>query len=237
MRVRLAQATRAELERRKRAAGLVTYDDLLTRLRSTLGGPHGELAVARLRARYRVVLIDEFQDTDPVQWEIVHRAFGEGDVALVLIADPKQAIYAFRGADVHAYLAAASAARVRATLQVNWRSDQALIDALDALFAGARLGHSEIAYRTVRACPANKGSRLAGAPIGAPLRIRLVDRTQPSVELTAAGFASAPSARAHIAADLAADVVALLDSGARGGRRRLRPVTSRCLCSHTATPR
>ena len=83
---------------------MVTYDDLLTRLRDTLAGPNGEQAVARLRARYRVVLIDEFQDTDPVQWEIVHRAFGTGGVALVLIADPKQAIYAFRGADVHAYL-------------------------------------------------------------------------------------------------------------------------------------
>ena len=52
------------------------------------------------------MLVDEFQDTDPVQWEIMHRAFGLGGTTLVLIGDPKQAIYAFRGADVHAYLEA-----------------------------------------------------------------------------------------------------------------------------------
>ena len=134
----------------------MTYDDLLVRLRDTLLGPHGEAAVARLRSRYSVVLIDEFQDTDPVQWEIVSRAFDAGAVALVLIADPKQAIYAFRGADVHAYLAAARSAAARATLQTNRRSDQTLVDALDALFAGARLGHPEIAYRTVRATAAHQ---------------------------------------------------------------------------------
>ena len=50
------------------------------------------------------MLVDEFQDTDPVQWDIVRRAFGDGGVTLVLIGDPKQAIYAFRGADVYAYL-------------------------------------------------------------------------------------------------------------------------------------
>ncbi|MGO9972629.1 MAG: UvrD-helicase domain-containing protein [Solirubrobacteraceae bacterium] len=214
MRVRLARAVRIELEARKRAAAIVTYDDLLTRLRDTLTGPNGEQAVARLRERYRAVLIDEFQDTDPVQWEIVHRAFGTGGVALVLIADPKQAIYAFRGADVHAYLSASSEAGRRATLQVNWRSDQALIDALDALFGGARLGHPGIAYRTVRACDFHQGSRLRDAPCTAPLRIRIADRSQSSIDLTASDFASAPSARTHIAKDLAADVVALLSSGA-----------------------
>ena len=50
------------------------------------------------------MLVDEFQDTDPVQWDIMRRAFGDGGVTLVLIGDPKQAIYAFRGADVYAYL-------------------------------------------------------------------------------------------------------------------------------------
>ena len=58
-----------------------------------------------------MVLVDEFQDTDPVQWEIMHRAFGHRPATLVLIGDPKQAIYAFRGADVHAYLDARQAVR------------------------------------------------------------------------------------------------------------------------------
>jgi exodeoxyribonuclease V beta subunit len=127
MRRRLALKARAELEARKRRAGLMTYDDLLTRLQATLAGPGGEAVAARLRARYRVVLVDEFQDTDPVQWDIMRRAFGAGGGTLVLIGDPKQAIYAFRGADVYAYLEAAAAADDRATLGTNWRSDQGLL--------------------------------------------------------------------------------------------------------------
>ena len=163
MRKRLAQAVRDELERRKRRLAVMTYDDLLTRLDGALARPGGAAAAARLRARYRVVLVDEFQDTDPVQWEIVRRAFGGGGVTLVLIADPKQAIYAFRGADVYAYLEAATPASIRATLAINWRSDQPLIDAFDALFGDAKLGHPEIAYRQVarrrRAPEAAPGAR------------------------------------------------------------------------------
>jgi exodeoxyribonuclease V beta subunit len=220
MRRRLALAARAELERRKRALAVMTYDDLLTRLRDALAGANGAAAAARLQARYRVVLIDEFQDTDPVQWEIVERAFGAGGVTLVLIADPKQAIYAFRGADVYAYLAAVKAAQTRATLRVNWRSDQALIDAHDALFGDAKLGHEGIAYRKVRAAPANQTPRLLGAPSPAALRVRVVDRGEPSIKQTGSGFAQAPSAREYVARDVAADIVSLLSSGAEIEVRR-----------------
>jgi exodeoxyribonuclease V beta subunit len=207
MRRRLALAVREELERRKHVAGVMTYDDQLTRLRAALAGPGGEAVALRLRERWRVVLVDEFQDTDPVQWDIMRRAFGAG--TLVLIGDPKQAIYAFRGADVFAYLEAAREATAQATLEINWRSDQRLIDAYDALFGGARLGHEGIAYRTVRASDANQEPRMSGPP----LRIRVVHRED--VRTTAGGYASAPSAREHIAKDLAADLVALLSSDAR----------------------
>ncbi|HEU0318621.1 MAG TPA: UvrD-helicase domain-containing protein, partial [Solirubrobacteraceae bacterium] len=178
-------------------------------------GAGGADAAARLGERYRVVLVDEFQDTDPVQWNIVKRAFGRGAGTLVLVGDPKQAIYSFRGADVYAYLEAARSAASQATLDVNWRSDQGLIDAYDALFAGARLGHDRIVYRHVRAAAANRAPRLRGA--GAPLRIRVVHRAEPSVTLTRAGYASNGSAREHIAHDLAADLVRLLDTGAAIG--------------------
>src|SRR5207248_11544176 len=123
----------------KRQRAVMTYDDLLTRLRDILDGPNAQIARERLRSRYRVVLVDEFQDTDPVQWQILHRAFVHEDTTLVLIADPKQAIYAFRGADVYAYLLAAETAETRATLRRNRRSDQPLLDAYDALFGRARL--------------------------------------------------------------------------------------------------
>ena len=214
MRVRFAHAVCEEFERRKRRMSLMTYDDLLTRLKDTLRGAGGEAAAARLRSRYRVVLVDEFQDTDPVQWEIMRRAFGGGGVALILIGDPKQAIYAFRGADVYAYLAAAANAGARATLEVNWRSDQRLIDAYDALFGGATLGHEGIVYRRVRAAPANQTPGLARAPVDAAVRVRVVQRDDPSISLTRAGYAGTASVRDHIAQDLAADLVALLSSGA-----------------------
>ena len=222
MRVRLAGAARDELEARKRRMGVMTYDDLLTRLNDTLTGEGGAVAAARLRARYRVVLVDEFQDTDPVQWRIMRTAFGDGEVTLVLIGDPKQAIYAFRGADVYAYLDAARTAGTEATLTTNRRSDQGLIDAYDALFGGAKLGHEGIVYREVRAAAANAGTRLHGAPDPAPLRIRVVPRD--AVGLTNRGYARQDPAREHVACDVAADIVGLLRSGASiDGEGSVRP--------------
>ena len=228
LRYSLALNARNEVDRRKRRAGLLTYDDLLSRLRDTLADPEtGAAACDRLRRRYRVALIDEFQDTDPVQWEIVHRAFaGEPDrgghaATLVLIGDPKQAIYGFRGADVFAYLEARRSARggVR-TLGVNQRSDQPLIDAYDALLRGTQLGVAGIDYLQVRAAPANETAGLTGAPAPAPLRVRMLHRTDELVPLTPTGLAKAADARAVVARDLADDVVALLESGAAVRSRR-----------------
>ncbi|MBI2703681.1 MAG: UvrD-helicase domain-containing protein [Actinobacteria bacterium] len=216
LRQKLANAVLDEVEVRKRRQKVITYDDLLTRLLHTLEDPdRGPAAIARLRSRYRVALVDEFQDTDPVQWEILRLAFAESARTLVLIGDPKQAIYAFRGADVYAYLRAAAVAGTRATLATNRRSDQGLIDAYDALFGNARLGHAEIVYRTVCAVPQHQRPRLVGAPEGAALRVRVVHRDDGNVETTPkTGAVKAASGRAHIAADLAADVVRLLSSGA-----------------------
>jgi exodeoxyribonuclease V beta subunit len=214
MRYRLACAARREVEQRKRRQNTMTYDDLLTRLRDTLQGENAAEARWRLRARFDVVLVDEFQDTDPIQWQILDRAFVVEGVTLVLVADPKQAIYAFRGADVYAYLKAAEVAGARATLRENRRSDQDLLDAYDALFEDARLGHPGIPYREVRATPAHRTPRLTGTPSAAALRVRVVGRDEPGIEQTYNGFASVTSARAHIARDLAADVVRLLSSRA-----------------------
>jgi exodeoxyribonuclease V beta subunit len=151
-RVRLAAAARNELQRRKHNAAVRDYDDLLTLLREVLRSPdRGPAACRRLRAQYRVVLVDEFQDTDPVQWEILRTAFHGSDTALVLIGDPKQAIYAFRGAEVLAYLAARSLAGRRETLGTNWRSDAGLLRALHHLYGGAALGHPDIVVRAVQA--------------------------------------------------------------------------------------
>jgi exodeoxyribonuclease V beta subunit len=219
MRGRLAQAVRDEFEARKRAMGVMTYDDLVTRLSDTLAGDRGPAAAEQLHRRFRVVLVDEFQDTDPAQWAILRRAFADAGVTLVLIADPKQAIYAFRGADVYAYLEAAQAADARATLGTNWRSDENLVAAHDALLSGVKLGHEGIAYRQVRAAPGHQGSRLTGTPATAPLRVRVALREDPKITLTPGGYVQKASGREHVCRDLAADVVALLDSGATIERR------------------
>ena len=212
MRWRLATAVRAELNERKRALGVITYDDLLGRLLRTLTGDNGTAAIAMLRRRYSVVLIDEFQDTDPVQWDIVRLAFGGGAARLVLIADPKQAIYAFRGADVYAYLKAARSATTSATLAVNYRSDARLLAGFDALFGGVRLGHPEIVYRQVSASAEHHGWRLLDAPGTGALRFRTLDRRH--IQLTNKGYAETDAARAAVAADVAQDIVRLLESGA-----------------------
>ena len=213
-RVAFATAVRAEVDRRKRAGRLFTYDDMLTRLRDSLADPqHGEAAAARLQDRYRIVMVDEFQDTDPIQWEIVRRAF-RGRSTVILIGDPKQAIYAFRGADVYSYLDAVRQADEVCTLAVNWRSDQALVDGLDSLLGGAALGDAHIVVRPVVADHHDR--RLTSASDLdadrtwlAPVRIRVLPH-DPAAE----SLPSVASLRPQIADDLVADVAALLTSDA-----------------------
>ena len=123
-----------------------------------------------MRQRWSIVLVDEFQDTDPVQWEVLDRAF-TGHATMVLIGDPKQAIYNFRGGDVTTYLQAARTAATKQTLSVNWRSDAALVTAFDRLLGGAALGDDRIVVRPVEAHHGD--GRLVGAPQGAPFRVRV----------------------------------------------------------------
>lgn len=129
-------AARADVAERKRRAGQQSFDDLLTELAAALGGPGGPALIASLRARHRVALVDEFQDTDLQQLDIFTAAFGDDERPLVLVGDPKQAIYGFRGADVFAYFAARRRASGGHALVANRRSDPPLITAVNALFAG-----------------------------------------------------------------------------------------------------
>ena len=202
----------------------MTHDDQLTRLLATLKGPRGADAVAELRSRYRVVLIDEFQDTDPIQWEIVERAFGGmppasgpagHETTLVLIGDPKQAIYAFRGADVYAYLAAAAERRRarHAGRQPPQRQAAARRPRRAVRPGPARPSRDRLPARR-RAPRSTSAPRLHGAPGEGALRVRLLDPDEPSVVRTPSGYPNAESARAFVARDLAADIVALLNSEA-----------------------
>jgi exodeoxyribonuclease V beta subunit len=205
-RVAFAEAARVEVDRRKRRAGIRDFDDLLVLLRDALAHPeHGEASCARVRERFRVVLVDEFQDTDPVQWEVLRRAFA-GHTTLVLIGDPKQAIYAFRGAEVLSYLDAVRLADRHETLGTNWRSDADLVRALDHVYGGAALGHPDIVVHPVSA--AHAGRRLPGMPV----RVRWLERSG-SGPVGRAGFPSVGPLRSRVADDLADDLVTSLDGG------------------------
>ncbi len=166
----LLPTLKTRLERHKRRSGLLDYDDLLARLARAITDEHnGPRLVQLMRARFRFAFIDEFQDTDERQWSIFERVFAaepepeeapeQSDMfatnaapknILCVIGDPKQAIYSFRGADVHTYLGAKETllerGAARIPLRTNYRSTQVLIDAVNtvldqsakhALFSGA----------------------------------------------------------------------------------------------------
>jgi exodeoxyribonuclease V beta subunit len=136
-------AVRATLAARKAAAGRYDFDDMLRLVAEGLRGPGGGALVETLRRRYRFAVIDEFQDTDDVQWEIFRTIFheSEGRNPLLVIGDPKQSIYGFRGADVTTYRRAREVITGGSTadlaLELNFRSTPALVAAANAIFDDA----------------------------------------------------------------------------------------------------
>uniref|UniRef100_UPI002623CAC4 UvrD-helicase domain-containing protein n=1 Tax=uncultured Azohydromonas sp. TaxID=487342 RepID=UPI002623CAC4 len=132
---RLFEEAGAALRQRKRELRVAAFDDMLFNLHERLQAVPA--LAAALRARFPAALIDEFQDTDPLQWAIVERVWGEADAAdapLLLVGDPKQAIYGFRNADLPTYLRARERAASVYTLDRNQRSSAALVSALNHLF-------------------------------------------------------------------------------------------------------
>lgn len=124
----------AAVAERKRARHRVDFDDLLLNLHRGLSGPRGEALAASLRQRYPVALIDEFQDTDPLQFAIFQAIYGSGEQPVFMVGDPKQAIYSFRQADLHTYLAAREKASAHYHLDANQRSTEGVIAGINGLF-------------------------------------------------------------------------------------------------------
>lgn len=138
----LAHAVRwvaAMLEETKQRRAQLGFDDMLKRLDGALHDHTGRRLADTIAAQYPLALIDEFQDTDPLQWRIFHRVYARrGGTGLLLIGDPKQAIYGFRGADIHTYLRARTSAQQPTwTLDTNYRSTKALVAAVNRVFAFA----------------------------------------------------------------------------------------------------
>lgn len=135
----LADFARSEMHVRKGSLGVQSFDDLLTSVAAALKEGKESPLARIVRKRFPAALIDEFQDTDPVQYGIFSSIYHESKgVSLFLIGDPKQAIYGFRGADIFAYLdARKDAGDRRYTLGTNWRSDPPLVNAVNTLFGVA----------------------------------------------------------------------------------------------------
>jgi len=132
----------ARLSGRKSERGHFDFDDMLRMLRDALAAEGGEALIAELRRRYRVALVDEFQDTDRVQWDVFRTIFFDHDGGpwrLMVIGDPKQAIYGFRNADVYTYHAAAkqlvAAGGSAVPLEVSYRSTGPFLEALNEVLA------------------------------------------------------------------------------------------------------
>ncbi len=136
LKIRFGQYLRDELPARKNKSNVLCFDDLLTGLHKGLSGDGGERLAKAVRLKFPAAFIDEFQDTDPVQYEIFAKIYADAQEELLfLIGDPKQAIYSFRGADIFTYMAAADQVEKRHTLGLNYRSTAELITAVNTIFS------------------------------------------------------------------------------------------------------
>jgi exodeoxyribonuclease V beta subunit len=214
LRTDLLPEVRHGLATRKRRARVQSFDDLLLALRQALDQVHGAALAARLRARWRVALVDEFQDTDPVQHDIVRRIWIDAGGTVFLVGDPKQAIYRFRGADVYAYLAARDAADARHDLVRNWRAGPDLVGAVNALFGRAPRPFllDGIPFPPAEAARAGPSLVVAGDP-AEPFRIWFLERDDDGKML-----AKSTAAR-RVAEATAAEIARLLRLAAAGKAR------------------
>jgi len=224
---------RGELQRRAEARGVMTFDDLLMRVHSAIKGPRGPRLTEVLRTSYRAALIDEFQDTDPIQLEVFRSIYAPERVVngprptLFLIGDPKQAIYAFRGADIFAYLAAATKTIDRVcTLEVSYRSDPGLLSAIARVFgnAGRPFVFEEIGFREVQARPGAEPA-MDGPALQVLFYEREPEQTKPLGK---------SDAEAALPARVAAEIATLLCSDERVKGAPVQPGQIAVLCRTNA---
>ncbi|WP_086108979.1 exodeoxyribonuclease V subunit beta [Xenorhabdus vietnamensis] len=160
---------RQSVNQEKLTRGYMGFDDLLTRLDSALRRAGGEQLAATIRQRYPVAMIDEFQDTDPQQYRIFQAIYypesesEQPENGLLFIGDPKQAIYAFRGADIFTYIRARSNVKAHYTLETNWRSSVSMVHAVNKLFSRPERPFlfEQIPFINVNAAEKNQGLRFS----------------------------------------------------------------------------
>ena len=218
------RTARTALAERKQEAKQQSYDDLISRLAAALAGASGTALAKSVRKKFRVALIDESQDTDPLQWKIFRAIFADSpEHRLYLIGDPKQAIYGFRGADVNTYLATAKTPNCKEySLDTNWRSESALVTAVNTVFESAGKSvafvEEQISFEPVKAANKADAEPLVFPPDGQrppPFQVWCWSADN--------GSLSAKSAQKVLPAAVAAEVSRLLRDDVRVGGRRLNP--------------
>jgi len=178
LKLKLVTFIETNLANRKNEQNVQSYHDLLSLLDSALQGSEGNRLAAKLAARYPVALIDEFQDTDPLQYRIFSKIYKNTEAPIFLIGDPKQAIYSFRGADIYAYQqAAADAGSNRYTLPINWRSDPNLVTAVNKIFesSSSPFLSSIIGFSPVRPRPGSENVLRKDGEQIPPFTIQILD--------------------------------------------------------------
>jgi len=210
------ERVRTRFADQKRRRAQIGFDDLLLRLDRALATEAGADLAATIRRQYPLALIDEFQDTDPLQYRIFRTVYAaEPEAGLLLIGDPKQAIYAFRGADIHTYLTArAEASAPHYSLDTNFRSTQGMVDAVNALFSHGERHPSGAFHFDDRGLPfapvlaRGRGERFTRRGAAQPaLHLWLLDDEQP---------VGVRFYRKEMAAACASEIVRLLDEASRG---------------------
>jgi len=201
--------------KQKQRKNVQSFYDLLVKLQNALANKSGAELAKIIRAKYHAALIDEFQDTDPLQYEIFNNIFKNQGGILFLIGDPKQAIYSFRGADIFAYLHAISQVDSQYTLKENWRSDPQLINAVNAIFSQVKdpFVFEAIKFQKASAAKNKKADPLiiAGIP-KPPLQLWFLDADKlERSRLTKKGqFIKKPESRELILKAVGAKIVYLL---------------------------
>ncbi|QYJ92207.1 exodeoxyribonuclease V subunit beta [Shewanella spartinae] len=204
----------------KQLKNLRTPDDLLIALADALSEETDqEQALARAIAkRFPIALIDEFQDTDPLQYQIFSRIYQgqqvstDSDLGLLMIGDPKQAIYAFRGADIHTYIHARGQTENHYSLDTNYRSSQAMVEAVNQLFSRSDdpFISQAIPFELIKPSPKAAEKRLVEkVSQTSALRLKLLGE-DPNAGLNKA------SARSQLAEDAANEIARLLNEAQRG---------------------
>jgi exodeoxyribonuclease V beta subunit len=211
---------RFEEEKRRRAE--MGFDDMLIRLNAALQADGGERLASVIREQFPVALIDEFQDTDPVQYSIFDSIYrieeNHLDSGLFLIGDPKQAIYAFRGADIYTYLRARQSTTGRHhTLGTNFRSSHAMVEAVNHVFQRAEKGRGAFLFREPDGTnPVPFQSVLSQ---GRKEQLQVNGQTLPALNLWHLPTDQPISSvlyRQQLAATCASQIVALLNGGQQG---------------------